>query len=246
MDSLVKINNKKGRFFKKFKNSYKYLLIIIVFILTIQSFTSILDAKLIEKNSFINTVEYAEEFIDEKLILVNRDNALDSDYVPSNLVELNVKFISNNSSNRYLNQEAATQLELMFEDAKKDGIELLAVSGYRPYDYQQKLYENEVKRYGKTQADKYVAQPGTSEHQTGLAIDILSTEYKQLDEGFKNTKAYGWLCENIAQYGYIIRYQENKEDITGYGFEPWHLRYVGVEVATELTNKGITLEEYYK
>ncbi|MCS4454811.1 M15 family metallopeptidase [Clostridium botulinum] len=139
---------------------------------------------------------------------------------------------------------ASGALENLFQEAKNENIILLGVSGYRNYHYQVNVYNNSVYRNGQQHADKYVAQPGTSEHQTGLAMDIVSTEYTNLDENFVNTRAYKWLKENCYKYGFIIRYPKEKEDITGYNFEPWHIRYVGIEVATEIMNKGITLEEY--
>ncbi|MCJ7690285.1 MAG: M15 family metallopeptidase, partial [Clostridiaceae bacterium] len=125
-----------------------------------------------------------------------------------------------------------------------DNIILLGVSGYRDYSYQEKLYNDKVNRSGKEEADKYVAQAGESEHQTGLAMDVLAEEYTTLDEGFKNTKAYKWIIENCYKYGFILRYPEGKEQITGYAYEPWHIRYVGDKVAMEIARKGITLEEY--
>ncbi len=139
---------------------------------------------------------------------------------------------------------AGEALEKLFNAAETENIVLLGVSGYRNYNYQVNVYNNSVYRNGKQHADKYVAQPGTSEHQTGLAIDIVSNEYTNLDEIFVNTRAYKWLKENCYKYGFIIRYPKGKEDITGYKFEPWHIRYVGIDVATEIMNRNITLEEY--
>jgi len=235
---------------KKNKKLYIYILLSIV---TILIFSKLLHNNMVKNDNIVQVESMVKPIEDtpniyidkEKIILVNRENLLDSYYVPDDLVELNVKFVSKNNKNRLLDKEAATNLEDMFEDAKNDGIHLLAVSGYRSYDYQKNLYNNKVRNLGKAEADKYSAPPGASEHQTGLAIDILSREHTKLTEGFKNTKAYKWMCENIHKYGYIIRYQEGKEDITGYQFEPWHLRYVGQDLATELKDLDITLEEYY-
>lgn len=181
----------------------------------------------------------------QNLLLVNRENKLDEDYFPRDLTVPNVRFLGNrNFQIKRLRRVASEALENLFQGAKKENITLLGVSGYRNYNYQINVYNNSVHRNGKEHADKYVAQPGSSEHQTGLAMDIVSTEYINLDEDFVNTKAYKWLKENCYKYGFIIRYPKEKEYITGYKFEPWHIRYVGVEVATEIMNRGITLEEY--
>lgn len=119
------------------------------------------------------------------------------------------------------------------------GYNIPLLSGYRSYDYQKSLYEAYVARDGVEAADRYSAKPGTSEHQTGLAFDVgeLSWDYGQTAPG-------QWLVENCAQYGFILRYLDGKEHITGYMYEPWHIRYVGVEHATKIMNQGLTLEEY--
>lgn len=179
------------------------------------------------------------------IALVNRNNRLDKNFIPKHLTIPAVKFSAYASAEtRKMDSEAASALESLFKAAKADGITLLAVSGYRNYDYQNTLYRNKVSSAGKKEADKYVAQPGASEHQTGLAMDVLSNEYGSLDEGFANTKAYKWLVENCYKYGFIIRYPKGKESITGYNYEPWHLRYVGIKAAVEISQKHLTLEEY--
>lgn len=181
----------------------------------------------------------------QNILIVNKQSKLSGNYVPQNLRVPNVKFISYAAPNvREMEGEAATALENLFNAASKDGFTLLAVSGYRDYNYQQKLYTEKVKKDGKAEADKYVAEPGTSEHQTGLAMDLLSTEYTSLDDGFMNTKSYKWLQQNCGKYGFIIRYPKDKENITKYNFEPWHLRYVGLPASNIIMTKNITLEEY--
>jgi zinc D-Ala-D-Ala carboxypeptidase len=179
------------------------------------------------------------------IALVNRSNRLDKNFAPKHLTIPNVKFSSYASADvKKMDAEAALALEDLFKAAKAAGITLLAVSGYRDYEYQNMLYRNKVTAAGKKEADKYVAQPGASEHQTGLAMDVLSNEYGSLDEGFANTKAYKWLVENSYKFGFIIRYPKGKEGITGYNYEPWHLRQVGIAAASEITQKHLTLEEY--
>ncbi len=177
------------------------------------------------------------------IILVNKTNTVTKNYRPENLTIPNVKFIYYADPKvKQMESKAAEALESLFQAASKDNITLLAVSGYRPYEYQRGLYNNDKQSSNNT--DKYLAKPGTSEHQTGLAMDVLSDEYSSLDEGFVNTKAYEWLKENCYKYGFIIRYPKEKEDITKYNFEPWHIRYVGITHSKEITNKNLTLEEY--
>lgn len=119
------------------------------------------------------------------------------------------------------------------------GYSIQMLSGYRSYDYQAQLYQSYVNRDGQAKADTYSARPGYSEHQTGLAFDV-----GQLDYGYGDTPEGKWLYEHAHEYGFIIRYQKGKEQITGYTYEPWHIRYVGVKAASEIYQKGITLEEY--
>lgn len=130
----------------------------------------------------------------------------------------------------------------MKSDASKNGLTLYIASGYRSYSVQDTLYNNYVARDGKKNADTYSARAGYSEHQSGLAFDLNS-----VDSSFENTKEGQWVNNNCYKYGLIIRYPKGKENITGYMYEPWHLRYVGVDLATKLYNNGnwITLEEYY-
>ncbi|MCJ7690545.1 MAG: M15 family metallopeptidase [Clostridiaceae bacterium] len=191
-----------------------------------------------------NKIEEVYTF-NSNIVLVNKENGLEKDNYIKEFKIPNVEFISNGDPNvRKMEKDAAVALEYLFNAAKNDNIILLGVSGYRDYSYQEKLYNDKVTRSGKEEADKLVAQAGESEHQTGLAMDVLSDEYTTLDEGFKSTKAYKWIIENCYKYGFILRYPEGKEQITGYAYEPWHIRYVGVKGAKEIAHKGITLEEY--
>ena len=134
------------------------------------------------------------------------------------------------------NKEARTAFEQMAADAKTFGFYLVAFSGFRSYEYQTTLYNNYVNRDGKEEADRYSARPGHSEHQTGLAFDVgeKSREDLWLTAEFGETPAGKWLADNAHKYGFILRYPEGKEDITGFMYESWHFRYVGVEKATEV------------
>lgn len=144
------------------------------------------------------------------------------------------------------NKEARQELDKMLATAKKQGFDFVAFSGYRSFDYQTTLYNNYVNRDGQAAADRYSARPGYSEHQTGLAFDIgeRGKENLWLTEEFGETPAGQWLLTNAQDYGFILRFPKNKEDITGYMYESWHYRYVGVDIAKEIKKKDITLEEY--
>ena len=169
-------------------------------------------------------------------VCVNRKSTLSSDYKPTDLVLPDVRAV--NSSNRlYMRKEAASALEELFKAAEDENYYLYAVSGYRSYSYQKRIYNP---------YSGYSAPAGASEHQLGLAMDITLAKYNgTLSVDFGNTKEGKWVKENAHKYGFIIRYLQGKEDITGYNYEPWHLRYLGVDLATELYEKNITLEEYY-
>ena len=144
------------------------------------------------------------------------------------------------------NAEARAAFEQMATDAKALGFDFVAFSGFRSYEYQTTLYNNYVNRDGKEAADRYSARPGHSEHQTGLAFDIGENSQQDLwlTAEFGETPAGKWLADNAYRYGFILRYPEGKEEITGFMYESWHFRYLGVEKATDVKNTGLTLEEY--
>jgi len=130
--------------------------------------------------------------------------------------------------------------QVMQADAKKQGINLNIISGFRSYQTQQGTYNGWVNKYGKEYADTISARPGHSEHQSGLAMDLNSLQF-----AFAETTEGRWLAENCWKYGFIIRYPEGKEHITGYQYEPWHVRYLGKELAEKVYNSGLCLEEYF-
>lgn len=175
-------------------------------------------------------------------VLLNKQYYLPADFVPENLREVNV------DKNKYMElpDHVATVVETMFEDAKKDGIYIVLASAYRSYDYQEGIFSRQVARNGFEEAEKVVAIPGESEHQTGLAIDI-STQAMGfgLGQSFENDPAFDWMMANGHKYGFILRYLKGREDETGYIYEPWHYRYLGdVEMATYIMENGLILEEY--
>ncbi|MCM3748503.1 M15 family metallopeptidase [Paenibacillus pasadenensis] len=179
--------------------------------------------------------------------LVNKQFKLPKGYAPDDLVYPDIPFtFSEKIDKRKLRKEAAKALEDLVAAAKKDGIKLAGVSGYRTESRQKTLFDNYAKKDGVEAANKYSARPGHSEHQTGLAIDVSGIDGKCAAEScFGGTPEAEWLAKYAADYGYIIRYPEGKEAITGYKYEPWHIRYVGVDLAHKLEQSGDTLEEYY-
>lgn len=182
------------------------------------------------------------------MALVNKQFSLPDGYIPNDLIRPNVTFSFGNQDieKSYLRKDAAVALEKMFQDAKKNGIELQAVSGYRSYDRQVVLFDAEVNRVGIEKAVQVVAVPGFSEHQTGLAMDISSHSANlNLLESFAATNEGKWLAENAHRFGFILRYPKGKETITGYQYEPWHFRYVGEKAAKIIFEKKLSLEEYF-
>jgi len=179
-------------------------------------------------------------------VLVNKSHRLPSGYEPDDLVYPDVPFIfSEKTDKRKMRREAADALKLLFDGAKKDGIELAGVSGYRSESRQKTLFNNYVERDGLEAASRYSAKPGFSEHQTGLAMDVSGKDGKcAAEDCFAGTDEASWLAEHAYEYGFIVRYPESKEQVTGYKYEAWHLRYVGTDTAAAIQSAGLTLEEY--
>ncbi len=155
------------------------------------------------------------------ILIVNKSYPLPSSYDPG------------------INEEASAAFEKMQAAASDDGLFLYILSGYRSYSEQQYQYNVHVKNKGKKYADKVSARPGYSEHQSGLCMDINSTE-----DSFADTKEAAWLAENCTKFGFIIRFPKGKEKQTGYSYEPWHIRYVGIQNAQKIAESGLCLEEY--
>lgn len=192
--------------------------------------------------SNISSEVSAEKISDDILVLVNREHSLGKNYKPKDLIKPNVRFFSNmTKEEKLMRKEAGEALDELFKAAGNEGINLYALSGYRSYKTQKDTYEERVKRQGEELADSFVAKPGYSEHNTGLSMDITN---KDFSTSFETTAEGIWLKDNCYKFGFIIRYPKGKEDITGYSYEPWHIRYVGKEVAEIITTQAITLEEY--
>lgn len=179
-------------------------------------------------------------------VVANKKRKLPADYVPENLVVPNVPFsFSGENEKRYVRADTAKALEELFAGAMEEGIELVAVSGYRSYQRQDFLYNYYVDKKGLEYAEQFSAQPGKSEHQTGLSMDVSAAVVTfDLVQDFGETSEGVWLEKNAHKYGFIIRYPEGKSDITGYHYEPWHIRFVGKEMAKEIYEQGLTIEEY--
>ncbi len=179
-------------------------------------------------------------------VLVNKGNKLPDDYKPHDLIDPDIPFtFKEKSQKRKMRTEAAKAIEKLFAGAEKDGVSLLGVSAYRSHVAQTALFNYYVNEDGYKAASTYSAIPGTSEHETGLAIDVTGGNGKcAAEECFEGTVEAKWLNEHAAKYGFIIRYPKGKEKITGYKYEPWHLRYVGKTIAIEIMKRRITLEEY--
>lgn len=172
-------------------------------------------------------------------VLVNKNNKLSSSYTPNDLIILDTTY--SKSAKEKLSKIAADAFIKMADDARNVGLSIKANSAYRSYSEQQAMYDLYEKTYGSAYALKYVAKAGFSEHQTGLAIDIMSTN----NSIFANSDEYKWVIENCYNYGFIPRYPKGKESITRYGYESWHYRYVGVEIAQDIKAKKLTYDEYY-
>ena len=131
----------------------------------------------------------------------------------------------------------------MFNAAKESNLKIVISSGYRSYNEQKETYDSYVERYGAKKADTLAARPGYSEHETGLALDI--TTGGATKDTFDTTDEFKWLQENSYKFGFILRYPKGKEKITGFDYEPWHYRYVGLDLAEKIYKEGITFDEYY-
>lgn len=192
----------------------------------------------IDKPYYTNTKP--AELLNTNLVLVNKYNYLTENYIPKNLEEISVEYAR---SGMQLVSEAKEAFEILSQEAKKDGMTIIAMSSYRSYDYQVNLYDNYVNSDGKDAADTYSARPGFSEHQTGLAVDVYNKNLPYTS--FEETEEFIWMQKNAYKYGFILRFPKDKVNITGYQYEAWHYRYVGKKAAKYIHNHNITLEEYY-
>ena len=194
--------------------------------------------------------EYYEYSLDTDLskeyaIIVNKYYHLSSDYEPDDLATISTKYSWGTLGSQKVRQEAYDAYIEMHQAAQAEAnIYLMVNSSYRKYSDQERVYNEYKKNHGEAYADSIAARPGYSEHQTGLALDIFSLN-SSAQATFKDSDAYKWLLDNSYKYGFILRYPENKENITGYNFESWHYRYVGKDLAKKIYESGLTFDEYY-
>lgn len=184
----------------------------------------------------------------EKLdALVNKKRGLPSNYIPSDLVNINVPMKIERPESRMLRKVASEALTELFNEAYSNGLKLYAASGYRSYITQVNLFKSYAEKHGEEAANRFSAKPGHSEHQTGLTMDVTSESVDfDLVEEFGETIEGKWLNENVHRFGFIIRYPKGTEKITGYIYEPWHLRYLGVDLATSVFESKLTYDEYWE
>lgn len=183
---------------------------------------------------------------DWALVLVNGDHPLPESFTVPGLTQLR--------NGHAIDQRAYPALQAMMDGCRAAGLSPLICSSYRTQETQARLFQQEVERWlakgyireeAEAQAARWVARPGASEHQTGLAVDIVDAGYQVLDQGQENTAVQRWLMEHCAEYGFILRYPTDKSELTGVGYEPWHYRYVGEAAAREIMGGGLCLEEYF-
>ncbi len=177
--------------------------------------------------------------------LVNKRRSLPDNYIPKDLVDVEVLHKVEKPESKMLRKEASDALTELFEAAKIIGFEFWAVSGYRSYDRQVYLFNNYAKKHGEEAANRFSARPGQSEHQTGLTMDVSieSLDYELVEE-LGETPEGKWLADNAHKFGFIIRYPKGTEHITGYQYEPWHIRYLGKDLATKVFESKLTYDEY--
>lgn len=175
-------------------------------------------------------------------MLVSKYNALSKDYEVEDLKTISKTY--SYGDNKKLNKEAYDAFISLADDAKKEGYTILIVSSYRTYQDQEDVWKDYKASFGTKKADAYAARAGSSEHETGLAIDVA--DYNDKNDKFEATESFKWMQTNAHKYGYILRYPKDKENITGYSYEAWHYRYVGIDTATKVYNEGITYDEYYE
>lgn len=197
---------------------------------------------------FFTNVKVIEDTSD-RTMLINKYHGLPENYEPEELIvtpspcTIGFHYSCSTNDPQYVEKVAGEHFNELVEAGAQVGIKVNSIASYRTYDYQRNLYNYNYNTYGQEHADLYYARPGQSEHNSGLAIDVTLNDmnYNEIEIG----PDYPWLMENMADYGFILRYPEDKTHLTGYGYESWHLRYVGKDTAQEIMNQGWCLEEYY-
>lgn len=236
-------NRKRKRRLRKFILAAAAVILLTVSVNAVSDFAGML-ADSIPGRSAVNTDMTDEDDNSWKFVLINREHPVPDDWV-TDLVKL--------KNGQFADSRVMPELQQMMDDARNEGLNPYICSGYRTFEKQQSLYESRIRSYEEQgysydeavdMTEEWVAYPGTSEHESGLAFDIVSDSMQELDSDQADTDVQQWLMKNSWRYGFILRYPEDKKDITGIGYEPWHYRYVGKEAAEEIFRKGICLEEY--
>ena len=194
-------------------------------------------------NNEYYSISYDTDISKNELMLVNKYYHLDENYTPLNLVTIPTTYAWGDYGSQKVTKDTYDAFLKLWNASHDNGFYLMVSSSYRTYQKQQEVYDAYRKSQGEDYADSIAARPGYSEHQTGYSLDIFEKGYVQKD--FQNSDSYEWLKNNAHKYGFIERYPMDKEEITGYNFESWHYRYVGVDVATYIYNNNITFDEYY-
>lgn len=252
---------KKNRKLYRVKNKTRFTISIIVLLVLIIAIACILFLsvkKAIGIGTDGNAVSRIDKIADiasgeivdkssEYMVLVNKKHGVKEDYRPDDLISVKAAADGRKPEYQMLRKAAAEAFDELVEAAANDGYTIKITTGYRPYSFQKELYDKTVRENGKAYASKYSAKPGYSEHQTGLAADVSSpsVQYKLLEK-YGETPEGKWIAENAHKFGFIIRYKDGTQEITGYEYEPWHIRYVGKIPAGYIYDKQITLEEYLK
>lgn len=216
---------------KVFKGCYYVILILFILLFYTK------DINLFGSQFYKNIKIIKEE--EDILVLVNKNNKLTKSFIPPCLEKLNTKYSHNE---KYLRKEARIAFEKLSKAAAKENYSIIAVSTYRSFEYQENLFKKYVQEKGRKYALNCSAKPGHSEHQTGLAVDVEGSnkDYNL----FAESPEFNWMRDNAHKFGFILRYPKGKENITGFKYEPWHYRYVGIDIATIIYEENLTLEEW--
>ena len=239
----VNINNENEKIINKIKNEKYFICNNLEKYLSYMTLNNLSIDEIIKE---VNVGLYRDYYIDMKetdisrnyAMIVNKFYYLNKDYEPNDLELLSSN--CNGGGNSLLRHDARIQFENLCNDAKENGLNIYSVSAYRSYSTQERVYNSKVSGRGIKTTDKVSARPGNSEHQTGLTLDV-----NQTSSDFSKTDEYIWLKNNAYKYGFIERYPKDYTKITGYDWEPWHYRYVGVDIATKIHEENITFDEYY-
>lgn len=230
-----------------FKKKKIYLVTLVLIVPVFIALSGLLKPVISTKTPSFNKSVYSVDEANSLWVIVNKGRKLPANYVPDGITSPHIALrLPSSDPEMGLRPDAAKALQELSEAAANANSPLMLASGYRSYDSQVIIYDSEVQSIGQSQADKESARPGYSEHQTGLAADIEPEGRScEVQVCFAETTQGIWLANNAYKFGFIIRYQKAKESITGYQYEPWHIRYVGKDLASQIHNSNQTLEQFF-